>query len=871
MGIFDRFRAAGQTIAEDSKSKAGTSEQDATRLIEEGHALEASGRLNEAKQCYLDAIRLAPNPARAHLNHGNLLLLEGDLQGALDAFRTAIKHKPDYAGAYYNMGNALLGNGQFDEAVMSYRKALEIQPDYAEVHCSLGIALKELGQHDGAVASFQKALEINPNFVEAHYNLGLILTRSRRLEDALASYRRALELKPDFTQARINHDDILKDLRQVETLYNLGLTQQQAGQWEEAETSYRQALAIKPDFVEAYNNLGIVLYDLGHFEDAAMSYRKALAIKPSSFEAHCNLGRILQKVGQVESAVASFQRALELNPDFAEAHCNLGNALMQLGHLNESGTSYRRALKLNPDFVEAHSNLGLALADLGLPNDAVASYRRALEIEPDNIEVLNNLGNILQTLGKINDAVASYRRALEAKPDSIETHNNLGNVMKDLGQLDDALACYRRALEIEPKFTDALNNLLLTLNFTNGHTPSYYLEQARKYGRVVAERAAGGRFSAWLSEVPPKRLRVGLVSGDFRIHSVGHFLEGLLSHLDPARIDLIAYPTNRTEDALTARIRPCFSAWKSLAGMSDVDAARLIHADGVHVLLDISGHTAHNRLPVFAWKPAPVQVTWLGLPTTTGVSEIDYILGDIQAIPPEHEHHFSETVWRLPDSYLCFSPPAYPVNVIPLPALSSGYVTFGSFNNLTKMNDAVVKLWSRILLSVPNSRLYLKTAQLNDASVCKQTRQRFAECGITPERLLLSGSLGSIADHFAEYNKIDIALDTFPYPGVTTSVEALWMGVPVLSLHGDRFLSLSAKSIAHHSGLADWVAVDEDEYVAKAVAFSSGLGRLAALRAGLRQQVLASPLFDAPRFAKNFEDALWGMWQSYQTRQKKPE
>jgi predicted O-linked N-acetylglucosamine transferase (SPINDLY family) len=360
------------------------------------------------------------------------------------------------------------------------------------------------------------------------------------------------------------------------------------------------------------------------------------------------------------------------------------------------------------------------------------------------------------------------------------------------------------------------------------------------------------------------------VSGDLRVHSVGHFLEGLLSHIDAARIELIAYPTQPKEDELTARIRPLFSGWKPLYGKCDEDAARLIHADGVHVLIDISGHTALNRLPVFAWKPSPVQVTWLGLPCTTGMREMDYILGDIQAIPPEHEHHFSETVWRLPDSYVCFSAPAFPVEVASLPALSSGNVTFGSFNNLTKMNDAVVELWARILLSVPNSRLYLKTSQLDDEDIREQTRRRFATWGIAPERLLLAGKLGSIADHLSEYNKIDVALDTFPYPGVTTSVEALWMGVPVLSLHGDRFLSLTAKSIAHHAGLPDWVAVDKDEYVSKAVTFTSDLGRLAALRAGLREQVLASPLFDAPRFAHNLEEALWGMWQTSNSQEQRP-
>jgi predicted O-linked N-acetylglucosamine transferase (SPINDLY family) len=429
------------------------------------------------------------------------------------------------------------------------------------------------------------------------------------------------------------------------------------------------------------------------------------------------------------------------------------------------------------------------------------------------------------------------------------------------------MASYRSALEIKPDLSEAHSNLLFVLNYSSGYTPEYCLEQARQYGRIVTEKAVR-RFSAWQCAAHPERLRVGLVSGDLRVHPVGHFLEGLLSHIDPARIELIAYPTQPKEDELTARIRPLFSGWKPLYGKCDEDAARLIHADGVHVLIDISGHTALNRLPVFAWKPSPVQVTWLGLPCTTGMREMDYVLGDIQAIPPEHEHHFSETVWRLPDSYVCFSAPAFPVEVASLPALSSGNVTFGSFNNLTKMNDAVVELWARILLSVPNSRLYLKTSQLDDEDIREQTRRRFATWGIAPERLLLAGKLGSIADHLSEYNKIDVALDTFPYPGVTTSVEALWMGVPVLSLLGDRFLSLTAKSIAHHAGLPDWVAVDKDEYVSKAVAFTSDLGRLAALRAGLRAQVLASPLFDAPRFAHNLEEALWGMWQASSNSQE---
>ena len=632
-------------------------------------------------------------------------------------------------------------------------------------------------------------------------------------------------------------------------------------QGKDALSAFQKTASLLPKDADTHNNLGLALQNLGQLEGAVASYRRALEITPDSVVVNYNLGNALKDLGQVDKAVTCYRRALVIKPDFAEAHNNLGIVLRSLGQIEAAAASSRRALEIKPNLAEAHNNLGIALRILGQAENALSSYRRALAIKTDYAEAHNNLGIVLRDLSQYESSLASYQRALEIKPDYAEAHNNLGIVLHDISQHEDAVACCRRALEIKPDFLDALNNLLFFLNSSDKCSPSYYLEQAQKYGLLVTKKTRS-RFSRWHCVPAPARLRVGLVSGDLRVHSVGLFLEGVLSHIDPARIELIAYPTYHKEDELTVRIKPYFSAWKPLVGKNDEDAAHLIHADGVHVLLDISGHSAHNRLPVFAWKPASVQATWLGLPTTTGVKEIDYILGDILSIPLEHENHFSEAVWRMPDSYVCFSAPAYPIDVAPLPALSTGRVTFGSFNNLTKMTDSVVELWARILMSVPDSRLYLKTGQLSNAGICEQTRYRFAKWNIAPERLLLGGKLGSIADHLAEYNKIDIALDTFPYPGVTTSIEALWMGVPVLSLAGDRFLSLTAKSIAYHAGLPDWIAADKDDYASKAIDFTSNLEHLAALRTGLRQQVLASPLFDARRFSRNFEDALWGMWHA---------
>ena len=637
-------------------------------------------------------------------------------------------------------------------------------------------------------------------------------------------------------------------------------------QGKEALPAFQKTAKLLPDDAEAHFNLGVVLKNLGRLDDAVASYRRALKIKPDYAEALNNLGNAQKDLGLLDGAVASLRRALKIKPDYAEALNNLGNAQKSLGLLNDAIANFRRALEIKPNYAEAHSNLGNAQKDLRLLDDAVASYRRALEINPNFAEVNYNLGAALFDLGLINDAVASLRRALEIRPDFAGALNNLGNAQSELGLLNDAEASYRRALEIEPGYAEAYSNLLFTLICTAGHSPSYYLEEARQYGRMAANKVAP-QFTSWQCAHHPERLRVGIVSGDLRAHPVGYFLEGLLAKIDPARIDLIAYTTTPKFDQLSARIKPSFGAWKPLFGLNDEAAAQLIHADGVHVLIDLSGHTAHNRLQVFAWKPAPVQITWIGLPVSTGLTEMDYILGDPFAIPVEDEGNFSERVWRLPESYLCFAPPDAALDVGTLPALTSGFVTFASFNNLTKMSDETVAVWARVLQAVPDSRLFLKTKQLKSSTVFEATLRRFDAHGISSDRLILEGfSAPKRTDHLATYQLVDIALDPFPYRGVTTSVEALWMGVPVITLRGDRFLSRTAESIAHNAGLADWIAADEDDYVAKAIFHSANLERLAILRAGLRKQVLSSPLFDAARFARNVEDALWGMWQAHTQR-----
>ncbi len=331
--------------------------------------------------------------------------------------------------------------------------------------------------------------------------------------------------------------------------------------------------------------------------------------------------------------------------------------------------------------------------------------------------------------------------------------------------------------------------------------------------------------------------------------------------LDYSRVELIAYPTQPREDELTARIKPCFSAWKPLFTLNDQAAAQLIHSDGVHVLFDLSGHTAHNRLPVFAWKPAPVQTTWLGYFASTGVAEMDYILGDKWTLPDNEAHHFVEKGWPLPDTLHCLTCPTEHIAVRPLPALKNGFLTFGTLNNIAKMNDRVVACWARILNSIPGSHLYLNTKFCATESAKRNVISRYAAHGISEDRLILESTTGRVMA-LESYRKIDIALDPFPYPGGTSSYESLWMGVPVLTMQGQRYISHLGESILHNANLSDWIARDEDDYVSKVIAFAADLPKLVALRAGLRERVRVSPLFDSPRFAKNFEAALWGMWQA---------
>ena len=743
------------------------------------------------------------------------LINERRYPDAEELARSITDRAPDNGFVWKILSVALAGQGRTLESLEPMQKVTRLLPTDAEAYLNLGKTLRDLGEQQQAEKAFRSALRIKPEYVEAHYNLGATLKALGQSALAAEAYRSAIHFQPDYFAAHINLGNILKDL----------------GQLEQAEEEFETAIRLQPENALAHFNLGNTLKDLGQPDRAEKAYRTAIAIRPDYAEAHSNLGMALTELGRREQAEEAYRSAVRIKPEFAEAHCHLGNVLRDFGRLEQAEKAYRTAIGIKPDFVEAYSNLSLVLKDLG----------------------------------RLEQAEQAARVAIRTKPDFAEGHSNLGVILQILGRLQEAEQAHRAALRLQPDFALSHSNLLYTMNFSGCHGPLVMLEEACRYGRLATKRVTAA-FSSWLCLQQPERLRVGMVSGDLCNHPVAYFLESTLSRLDTERIELIAYSTNRKRDDLTSRIMPRFSAWKSLIGLSDEKAARLIHSDGVHVLIDLSGHTAHNRLPVFAWKPAPVQAAWLGYLGTAGVTEIDFLLGDPQVTPPENDGNFSESVWRLPEVWCCLTPPDAALTVAPLPALSAGCITFGSFNNLSKTTDKVVALWARVLKAVHGSRLFLKTKQLSDPVIRESTLRRFATYGIDPDRLILEGA--SPRNLLLEaYNRVDIALDPFPYGGATTTCEALWMAVPFITLKGDQFLSRCGMSLNTALKLTDWIADDEDDYVAKAVMHCRDPKRLAALRERLRERVLASPLFDAERFARHLEGALWGMWERRQGSQ----
>ena len=597
----------------------------------------------------------------------------------------------------------------------------------------------------------------------------------------------------------------------------------------------------------------------GRRGEAEAACRTLLAQDGAHAEALHLLGLLLLESGDAATARDLIGRAAARQPWKSALHNDLGLAWQALGEQERAIECFRKALKLQPTQVAAHNNLGMSLKATGDLEGAADCYRKALSLAPELPELHNNLGNLLDRQGKLGEATGCFARALALRPGNAETQHNLGNSLLRQGRVSEAVAAFRAALALDPTLAAAGTNLMMALQYDDHADASLLHREALAWAARHAPAAApAASFAIGSGE---RALKIGYVCGDFREHPTAYFLAALLEAQAGSAIGSFCYANQGEEDAMTARLKAAALGWRKIAGLDAAAAAALVRRDGIDILIDLAGHTKDNRLDVFALGAAPMQMSWYAYPGTTGLARIDHIISDAAVLPEGDEPLFSETPLRLPDGYLCFTPPTENLTPGPPPLRAAGRVRFGSFNNPAKFAGPTLALWARLLQAVPDSRLVLRFRGLADPPTADRFRALFAAAGVDAERIDL-GHAPSRAAALAAYRGIDIALDPFPYNGTTTSCEALWMGVPVVSLRGARFAARVGASLLGAVGLPELVAEDAAQYEAIAAALASDPERLAGLRAALRPRLLASPLCDARRFAQKFETALRRAWRA---------
>lgn len=807
----------------------------------------ALGMLPELQASYERLLKLLPENIDAHLQLGHALRDGGQLPNALGSYLAVLALQPEHAEAYSNLGDTLKLMGNLDEAQVCYVKALEIDPRFAEVHNNLGSLYQQQEQWALSGDHFEAALALQPDLVAAHYNLGVTLQQQGALEPAVACYRRALARHPGFAQA---HN-------------NMGIALRELGRLDEAIAAYQAALALAPDFAEALNNLGGALLDQKQIDEAIDRFQHAVTVRPDYAEAYCNLGLAYKADFRLEEALVCFANAVHLKPEFAEPYAMLALTNAELQRHVEALGWCEKTLAMWPDSPAAHLSLGVAFANMSRVDDAIASFQQAIERKPGFADAWNNLGVAFKEQGRLDDAVAAFEHAISLREGFAEAYNNLGSTLKDQGKPDASRQMYEHAIALAPDYAAAHHNLLLSMQYAAGITPEQLFQLHLRFAAQFEPSLAAERLAHAPGREPGKRLKIGYVSPDFRRHAVAFFIEPILAHHDKAQVEVFCYYNHVINDEYTARIRADVDHWIPCRSLSDRQLAERIHADGIDILVDLAGHTGGNRLLAFARKPAPVQLTWIGYPSTTGLTSMDYRLTDAFAEPPGQSEHVNvETLWRLPEVFCCYAAhPNSPAVIDHPPCEDNGYITFGCFNNYAKVSDAAIVLWAAILDQVPESRLMLEILGLDNPGMREAVAQRFARLGIDPARLVLIAN--DRKNQFVLYNRIDIALDPFPCNGGTTSFDTLWMGVPFVTLAGSNFISRLGVTILHNGGLDELIGEDEAAYIRIAVDIARDPARLRQLRTGLRERTRASPLMDMARFTHHLEQAYRGMWQRW--------
>ena len=725
--------------------------------------------------------------------------------------------------------------------------AAEIRNAYAGILTDLGTRLKAGGAasfHD-AMAKYTEAIAADETHAPSFYCAGVLFGEMGKQDRAIDMYERAVRARPMYPEA----------------LCNMGVIHKSRGNLQEALQCYERCLAGSPNFVLAQRNAAIAL---------------------------CELATKMKSERRFDDAMRMYEKSLSLHPQYADGYYNFAVALAERGNTDAAIIMYEAAIRYNPSCAEAFNNLGVIYRDRGNLEKAVECYTMAMKLLPSFPQPMNNLGVIYTCQGRFSEALKVLRNAVEAAPWYAEAYNNLGVLYRDAGLINEAIGAYENCLRLDPGSRTAGQNRLLALNCIISGEDARVSDAHREWGCAFTERIEMGKTASGSSpgsgdsggittqartaeahNLAEQPLVVGYISPDFFVHSVSYFIEAPLRHHRASKVKIVIYNVTQSQDQKTQMFRLLAKekgwVWRDVQNDKETEIADMVRRDGVDILVELTGHTANNRLGVLAQRAAPVQVTWIGYPNSTGLSQCDYRFTDAIADPVDTEQEYVETLYRLPQCFLCYTPTsadeAGPVGS--LPALHNGYITFGSFNSLSKMTPDVFRLWARVLRAVPNSNLLIKGKSLACPTVVARLQQYFVENGVSPARIDTMPLMPQTGSHLQVYSThVDISIDTFPYGGTTTTCESLYMGTPCITLRGNCHAQNVGASLLTAVGLEDWIADTEDEYVEIAKLAASDLSALATLRAQLRDRLLASPLCNGPDFVSALEDVYYELWNT---------
>ncbi|MFZ6873380.1 tetratricopeptide repeat protein [Undibacterium sp. Di27W] len=846
-------------------------------LLNLGLILDQQNRLPEAEACYRQALHITPDDALAHYNLSITLTSQNRRAEAESSCRRALEIKPEFSHAHFHLATLLQQQSRLEEAEVNYREAIRINPDFLQAHFTLGGLLQQANKANEAITCFEQILLINPDLHEARNALLGIFLAQGRYPEAEVICRSALELQPEHAPHHFNLSMTLRGQGKTseaevslqktlaleanfpEAYYHLAVIEQERGRHSEAETSFHKALALQANHPAVLERLAAILQNQERLPELLAIYQQALASTPGDTSILCKLAAVYVDMGKNKEAETILLQALALQADLAYAHGLLGGIYINQGRYPDAEASLQKLLKITPDNALAYDNLGSLSYSQGRFAEAITRFKTAVQHDPSLWNAYNNLASAYKRVGRLQDAQTSYLEVLQMQPNSATAHNNLALVHADLGQIEQAVSLYRKALEIDPSFAEAHGNLLFVLNYHPELNGNEIYAAYEEYDRKFAQPHQAEWHAFANPRLPNKRLKIGYVTPDMNSHSIRHFLEPLLARHDKNSVEVHAYAHLQWEDAVTARYKTYVDHWIPTLHLSDQALAARIRADGIDILVDLAGHTGNSRLLMFARKPAPVSVSWLGFAYTTGVKAIDYMLMDGTCMPPGCESVFAEHPWRMDTPGYCYRPAESMGAVGSLPALQRNYITFGCLSRAIRINDKVIAVWTRILKKLPDARLIIDSTNFNEDFMREACFVKFEAHGISRSRL----EIGFHSPPWDTMRKIDIGLDCFPHNSGTTLFESLYMGVPYVTLADRPSMGLLGSSILEGAGHPEWIARSEQEYIDKAVALARDIPALAQLRLNLREQTRASALMDEPGFTRKVEAAYRAMWTKW--------